>query len=138
MILPDEDLENSTELRLSSSVLTVGKDNLVSILAINLNDHAITFPKNKQVAVFQFLSPQEEDELIEIGPEILALNKLKNGELLHEISPLMRVGKIKGGKQPKCPPPEYDKIWFPTLETCDNSENLPPQQRKTSDNIVEF
>ena len=26
MIIPDEDLENSTELRLSSSVVTVGKD----------------------------------------------------------------------------------------------------------------
>ena len=61
MIIPDEDLKNSTELRLSSSVVTVGKDNTVSILAINLNDHTLTFTKkNKQVAVFQFFSPQEE------------------------------------------------------------------------------
>ena len=52
MIIPDEDLENSTELRLSSSVVTVGKDNTVSILAINLNDHAITFTKNQQVGSF--------------------------------------------------------------------------------------
>ena len=58
MIIPDGNLENSTELRLSSSVVKVGKDNTVSILAINLNDHAITFTKNKQVAVFQFLSPR--------------------------------------------------------------------------------
>ena len=47
MITPDEDLENSTELRLSSSVVAVGKDNTVSIVAINLNDHTITFTKNK-------------------------------------------------------------------------------------------
>ena len=47
---------------------------MVSILALNLNDHSITFPKNKQVAVFQFLSPQEEEKLIEIGPELLAQN----------------------------------------------------------------
>ena len=62
MIIPDEDLENSTEWRLSSSVVTVGRGNAVSILAINLNDHATTFTKNKKVAVFQFLSPQDEEE----------------------------------------------------------------------------
>ena len=50
MIIPDEDLGNSTELRLSSSVVTVGKDYTVSILAINLNDPAITFTKKKQTS----------------------------------------------------------------------------------------
>ena len=88
MIIPDEDLENSTELRVSSSVVSVGKDNTVSILAFNLNDHAKTFTKNKHVAVFHFLSPQDEDELIEIGPEILAFNKMKNGEVLREVNQL--------------------------------------------------
>ena len=83
MIIPDEDLENSSELGLSSSVVTVGRDITVSISAINLNDHAKTsFTKNKQVAVFLFLSPQDEEELTEIGPEILALNKMKNREIL--------------------------------------------------------
>ena len=52
MIIALEEHENSTELKLSSSVVTVGKDNTVSILALNLNDHSITFPKNNQVAVF--------------------------------------------------------------------------------------
>ena len=84
MVIPLEEYENSTELKLPSSVVTVGKDNMVSILALNLNDHSITFPKNKQVAVFQFLSPQEEEKVIEIGPELLALDKMKNGELLNK------------------------------------------------------
>ena len=61
MVIPLEEYENNTELKLSSSVVTVEKDNMVSILALNFNDHSITFPKNKQVAVFQFLSPQEEE-----------------------------------------------------------------------------
>ena len=52
MIIPLEEYENSTELKLPLSVVAVGKDNMVSILALNLNDHSITFPKNKQVAVF--------------------------------------------------------------------------------------
>ena len=83
MIIPLENYKNSTELRLSSSVVT--------ILALNLNDHSITFPKNKQVVVFQFLSPQEEEELIEIGPELLALNKMKNREILNRMNQLMRL-----------------------------------------------
>ena len=66
MIIPLEEYENSTELKLSSSVVTVGKDTMVSILALNFNDHSITFPKKKQVAVFQFLSPQEEKNLLKL------------------------------------------------------------------------
>ena len=135
MIIPLEEYENSTELKLSSSVVTVGKDNMVSMLALNLNDHSITFPKNKQVAVFQFLSPQEEEKLIEIGPELLALDKMKNGELLNHINELLRVRNNRSSRQPKSPSP---KIWFPTPETCQNPENLPPLQKKIFDNISEL
>ena len=138
MIIPLEEYENNPELKLSSSVVTVGKDNMVSILALNLNHHSITFPKNKQVAVFQFLSPQEEEKLIEIGPELLAFDKMKNGEILNQINQLLRVRNNRGLRQPKRPLPEYDKIWFPTPETCQNPENLPPLQRKRFDNISEL
>ena len=89
MIIPLEEYENGTELKLSSSVVTVGKDNMVSILALNLNDHSKTFLKNKQVAVFQFLSPDEEEKLIEIRPELLALDKMRNGELLNHTNQLL-------------------------------------------------
>ena len=130
MIIPVEEYENSTELKLSSSVVTVGKNNMVSILALNFNDHSITFPRNKQVAVFELLSPEEEEKLIETGPELLALDKMKNGELLNHINQLLRVRNNRSSRQPKCPSPEYDKIWFPTPETCQNPENLPPLQKK--------
>ena len=62
MIIPLEEYENSTELKLSSSIVTVEKDNMISILDLNLNDLSITFPKNKQLSIFQFLSPQEEEK----------------------------------------------------------------------------
>ena len=80
MIIPDEELENSTDLRLSSSVVTVAKDNIFLFLAIYLIDHAITFTtKNKQVAVFHFLSTQKMEQVLEIRPELLAIDKLKYG-----------------------------------------------------------
>ena len=118
MRISEEYLQNSTELRLSSSVVTVGKDNTVWILAIILNDHGTTITKNKQVAVLIFLFGQEEEKLTEIGPELLALDKMKDGEIFREINQFIQVGKTRGGKQPKRPPPEYDKIWFPTQKTC--------------------
>ena len=103
IIIPRDDYENSTELKLSSAVVTVGKGNMVTILAINLNDHAITIPKNKEIAFFQFLSPQEEENLIEIGPELIALNKMKNGEILKEINQILCVEKKQRRKTTYCP-----------------------------------
>ena len=138
MIIPDKDPENSTELSLSSSVVAVGKDNTVSVLTVILNDRAMTFTKNKQVAVFQFLSQQDEEELIEIGSELLALNKKKKGKVLREINQLMRVGETRAGKQPKRTPPEYDKIWFPTPKNCQNPDNLHTVQREIFLNVAEL
>ena len=77
MMIPDEDSENSTLLRLSTSVVTVRKDNTVSVLAINLNDHLITFNKNERFAVFHFLSSPEGEELNEIDQNFWHLTKRK-------------------------------------------------------------
>ena len=107
-------------------------------MALNFIDHSITFPKNKQVAVFQFLSSQEEEKLIEIGPELLALDKMKNGEFLNQINQHLRVRNNRGIRQPKRPLPESDKNWFPTPETSQNPENLHPLQRKIFDNISDL
>ena len=110
----------------------------MSILALNRNDHYITFPKNKHVTVFQFPSPQEEEELIKIGPELLSLDKMKNREFLDQLNKFLRVRNNRGFRQPKNPPTDYDKIWFPTPETCQNPENLPPTQRKIFEKTSEL
>ena len=47
IVIPDEEIED-TELKLSSAVVKVGKNNEVQRLAINLNDQLIMLPKNKQ------------------------------------------------------------------------------------------
>ena len=138
IVIPDEAFEASTDLKLSSAVVKVGKDNNISIIAINLNEHNITITKNKHIAVFQFLSPQDEEELIEIGRDLLALDKMKDGEFFNSVNQILSTGKVHGKNQPKRPPPDYDKIWFPTPETCPNPENLPSLQRKIYDNITEL
>ena len=107
MKIPDEHLENCTNLRLSSSVVAVRKDKIFSILAINLIDHAIPFTKNKHVAVFQLLFPQEVEEIIEFGPQLLALDKLKDGDVFREDNQHMRVGEARRKGEPKHSPPEF-------------------------------
>ena len=121
-----------------SAVIKVGKDNNISIIAINLNEQNVTLTKNKQIAVFQFFSPHDEEELIEIGPENLALDILKDGEIFNSINRIMSTRKVHGKNQPKRPPPDYDKIWFPRPETSTNPQNLPCLQRKSYDNITEL
>ena len=63
---------------------------------------------------------------------------MKNGEILNQINQLLRVRNNRGIRQQKRPLPEHDKISFPTPETCQNPENLPPLQRKNFDNISEL
>ena len=62
--------------------------------------------EKKQVAVFQFLSPKEEKKLVEIGPELLALDRMKRGELLNHLNQLLRVRNNRSSRQPKRPSPE--------------------------------
>ena len=107
--VPDEAFEASTDLKLSSAAVKVGKDN-ISIIAINLNEHNVTIAKNKHIAVFQFLSPQDEEELIGIGPYLLAWDKMKDGEIFNSVNQILSTGKVHGKNQPKRPPPDYDKI----------------------------
>ena len=136
--LKEESPNSISELQQASFLnVTVASGRTVKVLGqvdlkFEVNDH------NFQVAVFQFLSPQEEEKLIEIGPELLALDKMKNGELLNQINQLLRVRNNRSSRQPKRPSPEYDKIWFPTPEKCQNPENLPPLQKKIFDNISQL
>ena len=137
-VIPEEDFEESTDLKLLSTVVIVGKDNNISIIAINLNKHNVTLTKNKRLAVFQFLSPQDKEELIEFGPDLLVLDKMKDGEIFNSLNQILSAGKVHGKNQLKRPPTEYNKILFPTPETCPNPENLPNLQRKVYYNITEL
>ena len=63
---------------------------------------------------------------------------MKDGEIFNSVNQILNTGKIHGKSQPKRPPPDYDKKWFPTPVTCPNPENLTSVQRKIYDNITEL
>ena len=94
-----------------------------------MNKHNVTLTKIKRIAVSQFPSPQDEEELIEIGPDLLCLDRMKDEEFFNSINQILSTEKVHGKNQPKRPPPDYDKIWFPTPETCPIPENLPSLQK---------
>ena len=127
----------NTEFGLSSSVVTVGRIDAVRVLPIIPNEHAITLIKKKMIAIFQFLSPQDKD-FIEKGCDLLALRKMKCGEVLNGMNQISQVSKMKSYRQPSSAPPGYEKIWLPTPKTCHNPENLPLLRRKTYDNLAEL
>ena len=76
--------------------------------------------------------------MIEIGSDLLTLDKLKDGETFNSVNHFLSTGKVHGRNQPRHPPPDNDKIWFPTRETCPNLENLPSLRRRIYDNLTEF
>ena len=63
---------------------------------------------------------------------------MKDGEIFNSVNQILSTGKVHGKNQPKRSTPDYDKIWFPTPETCPNPENLPSLQRNIYDNIAEL
>ena len=63
---------------------------------------------------------------------------MRNGESLSHIVQLLCVRIDRGIRQPKRPPPEYDKTWLPRPETFQNPENLHSPQKKIFDNISEL
>ena len=40
---------------------------------------------------------------------------------------------MKGKKQPYRPTLDHEKLWFPTPENCQNSDNIPLLQKKIND-----
>ena len=54
-----------------------------------------------------------------------------------EINQLIQVTDTSERKaQPATPAPEYEKLWFPLLETCPDSTNLSPLQREIFEQLL--
>ena len=97
-IMLDQDLQISIEFRISSSKVKVGKVNNVFTLANKLNGSEI--PKNKQVEVFLFLSPREENSIFKFREVIMVLHKMKKIENLRHTKQRELLKTVKRGQQP--------------------------------------
>ena len=112
---------------------------MVYVTAFNMTEHNLTLPFKTEIGKISILTLTEYENLIQIEPQTLALakmNQLDNVELgINEIISQKTSPSI--GSEQK-PPPEYEKFWFPTPETCLNPESLPSIQREIYDQILYF
>ena len=140
LVTPSKDLEDKTNIALTSSLSKIEDDNKIFISAINLSDNQITINKNKQIAHFEILNEAQADNLVEVDPQLISLAKMRNPENAeNELNQLVqdvyfKKYDIATGR----PPPDYSKLWFPTPETCTEISNLTPLQRDIYDQILQF
>ena len=117
VVIPNQSFEDSTDIALTSSVSTSDENGKIFISAINLTEHPITILYNTIIANCEILNTAQAEKLINIDPQLIALAKMRNHENLEaEINQLVQT-EIIGGSKTR-PKPEYDKLWFPTPETC--------------------
>ena len=87
---------------------------------------------------FKNLNEKQTERLVNVDPQLIALAKMKNRfNLEAEINQLVQTKNFQPLNQTR-PKPEYEKLWFPTPETCDSPSKLSPLQRDIYDQILHF
>ena len=104
---------------------------------INITDQSITLPKGLEFAKLSLLTLEQAETLQQIDPELIALAENQKDDIV-EINQLVQDFPFHGNSQPQLQQPEYNKLWFPTTESCSDPENLPPLQREIFDQKLRF
>ena len=108
------------------------------ISAINITDHYVHLKANTLVASFEILSQAQAEKLISIDPQLIALAKQRDpDDIENGLNQLIQI-ECSNDESKKRPGPEYEKLWFPTPETCPNPHLIPPLQREIFDQIQHF
>ena len=92
----------------------------------------ITISNRTDVGRFSILSTEQADQLIQIDPQLITLAKSRNqDDYFAELNQLIQDFNQHKPGQTRRPPTEYNKLWFPTRETCEDPSNLPLLQDMT-------
>ena len=136
VVIPNEILEKATEIALTSYLSTIDKNNVLFISALKITEHPITI--NGQTK-FSILSTEQAEKLTQIDPQLMALAKSRNKEdIFGELNQLIQADSNPNSAQNSRPELEYNKLWFPTPETCDDPSNLPQLQQEIYEQILKF
>ena len=138
VIIPNEIFEKDSEVILTSSLSKVAENNILYIYVLNITDHPITINKDEEIAKFSFLTSDQAEKLLEVDPQLINVAKMSENYLT-EINQLIQVTDTpKRKSQPAKPAPEYEKLWFPTPETCPDPTNLSPLQRDVYEQLLKL
>ena len=87
LVEPKKSFEDKTGLCNMSSLSRTDPNGLLNISALNLQDNAITIPRNSDIASFKLLPPQQAETLTSIDPQLLTLATSRNlDDLVQKIS----------------------------------------------------
>ena len=81
--------------------------------------------KSEEIAKFSFLTSDQAENLLELDPQLINVPKMSENYLT-EINQLIQVTDTP---KRKAQPAEYEKLLFPTPETCPDPTNFSPLQR---------
>ena len=136
VVIPNEQFEKTAEIALTSSLSTIDEKGIILISAINISDLYVHIKADTLIASFEILNQSQADRLINIDPQLIVLAKMRDpNDLENGLNQLVQVDL---SNQKTRPSPEYNKLWFPTPETCSNPENLPPLHREYYEQIKHF
>ena len=78
LVLPLERLEDKCSIALTSTLSKIDEAGKTFISAINLSDNQLTLNNQTEIAHFEILNEAQADNLIEIGPHLISLAKIRN------------------------------------------------------------
>ena len=138
IITPNENFEQKHDLLAMSSINHLDKTLIVIVSVFNPNDRAVTICKDTETK-FKPITPRQAQFLHSLVLRLISLAKMRNSENFEQkLNKLLQVSTIEGELQPDRPPPEYNKLWFPTPETWDTYKKVTPVQRKKYNQLQEF
>ena len=138
VIILNEIFEKDSEIILTSSLSKVAENNILYIYVLNITDHPTTIIKCEEIAKFSFLTSDQAEKLLEVDPQLINVAKMSENYLT-EINQLIQVTDTPKRKaQPAKPAPEYEKLWFPTPETCPDPTNLWLLQREIFEQLLKL
>ena len=139
IVEPKVGFEDKTGLCILSSLFTTDPNGFSFISALNLQNNAITIPRNSDFASFKFHSQQQAGTLTPIDPQLLTLAKLRNlDDFVQEINQLTIDKKFNSDSQPPRPQPEYEKFCLPTPKTCQHPERLHGVEKRIYNELSKF
>ena len=140
LVIPSPPMEDKSSVVLTSSLNTIDDSGKVFISAINFSDTRIIFNNKTEIAQIQILNESDADDLIPIDPQLISLAKMRNpDDFESELNQLIQDFHFKKIDTPTGrSPPDYSKLWFPTLETCIDFSSLTPLQREIDDQILQM
>ena len=118
--------ERKTELLVSPSMSEINKQQS-HVQITNHLDHAIMIPQHTTVAVFRILTPNQAKNVQPMTNEQLTLISKFPDEANNVINQLFQE-----------PSATKDKRWYPTPETCDDSDKLNKIERQIYDEIIQL